>query len=231
MHRRQYLPQAQKLLVVFEISDPPAALEIAGVGRAAHRTENQPVAAEDESALRVAAMEVEYLRRFADLRFDQIGGKADAVAVRRRIGAGLLQQRPGFVVQDIDADFLEHGQRRPVDRLEFVVRDRGHRIEQPARLRPDRSFLTLRFGVRYAAAAPAAAAASLGRHRCPFVPHRAVRSSAERPVAGRIRPKRRCGHAESAGACRCLAGGLSLAGGSASRYLGRRRCHNGEGCR
>ena len=174
MDRRQHLSQPQELLVVLEIADPAAALEIAGVRRAAHRAEDQPVAAEDKGALRIAAVEFESLRRFADLRLNQIGRKADAVAIRHDVGAGLFQERPGLVVQDIDADFLQYGQCRPVDGFELVFGYRGHRIERPARLRPDRGFRD--FCGRLIAAAPAAAgpAASLGRHCFPFLHRRWV---------------------------------------------------------
>ena len=205
MDRRQHLPQAQELLVVLEIADPPPALEIAGVGRAAHGAEDQPVAAEDERALRVAAMEAEGLRRLADLRLDQIGREADAVAVGRDIGAGLCQERLGLVVQDIDADFLQDRQRRAVDGLELVVGDSGHRIERPARLRPDRGLLDLCAGFGAVAPASAGAAASLGRHWFPFLlrrracrPYRQSPIGNPRGVARRIRPIRPPGHAESA---------------------------------
>ena len=57
--------------------------------------------ADREIARRIARVQLEFLRREADVRLDKIGIKADAARGRIDVGAG-SQHCAGLVVQEVD---------------------------------------------------------------------------------------------------------------------------------
>ncbi len=72
-------------------------------------------------------MQRELLRRKADVRLDERGIEANAARGWIDVGAGVLQHRARFVVQEVDADLLEHPERGLMDRFEFVAGDKVER--------------------------------------------------------------------------------------------------------
>ena len=83
--------------------------------------------ADRDVARRVARVQREFARREADLRLDQRRIEAHPIRVRVDVGAGVLQHRSRAVVQEIDPDLLQHGQRGLMDGFEFVPR---HEVER-----------------------------------------------------------------------------------------------------
>src|SRR6185312_15106415 len=72
--------------------------------------------------------------REPEMRLDQTGIEADAARGRIDVGAGVFQHGARLVVQEVDADFLEHGKRRGMDRFELVAGDEVERRERRERL-------------------------------------------------------------------------------------------------
>src|SRR5580698_1008174 len=75
-------------------------------------------------------MQPERLRREADVRFNQ--GRLEANAARGGIdlGASALQHRSRLVVQEVDPDLFQHGERGLMDRFELVEGDKFERRER-----------------------------------------------------------------------------------------------------
>ncbi len=132
----EHLPELEELPVVLVVPRPPAAVHVGAVRRARHRGIHDPVAAEPQVALRVAGMDRELGRRLFDAFRDQPPVQPDAVAAGRHVDAGLLQQVAGLRIEELDADVLEHRERRLVDLLEFILRHHRHRRIGEARLSP-----------------------------------------------------------------------------------------------
>jgi len=59
-------------------------------------------------------------------------GRLEANAARGRIdvGAGVLQQRARFIVQEVDTDLFQHGKGGLMDRFELVAGDQLERRER-----------------------------------------------------------------------------------------------------
>jgi hypothetical protein len=87
--------------------------------------------ADREIARRIARVELEFPRREADVRLDKIGIKANAARGRIDVGAGPFQHCAGLVVQEVDADLLEHAERRLMDRFEPPPRSAARRRRRP----------------------------------------------------------------------------------------------------
>jgi hypothetical protein len=79
-------------------------------------------------------MQLEFLRREADVRFDQSGLEANAARDRIDVGTGSFQHCAGLVVHEVDADLLEYAERRLMDRFELVQGDEVKRREGRLRL-------------------------------------------------------------------------------------------------
>ena len=138
------LGQAQQVLVVGPVPDPPAAIEVGDVGRAPDGPEGDPVATQLDVARGVAGVERELRRR----RLDQLGDHLRVEADPLRIG---LDGRPGGAqdlarvgVEEVHPDLGQDAQRADVDRLELVGRQELGRAVAQARLGPRR---LLRSGV------------------------------------------------------------------------------------
>ena len=71
--------------------------------------------AEDDASLGIARMQGELPGSLADLRLDERGIEAHAIGRGIDVGAGRLEDRLGFLVQKIDADLLQDGQRRTMN--------------------------------------------------------------------------------------------------------------------
>ena len=69
------------------------------------------------------------------MRLDQRRIEAHPLGRRIDVSAGVAQHRPGPLVQEVDADLLEHGQRSLVDRLQLIRRNKRDRREGKTRLR------------------------------------------------------------------------------------------------
>ena len=106
----------------------------------------------------------EFRRRVRDQLEDHVGVEAHALAAFADVGAMLLHDLAGAVMQHVDADFLQHAQRGEVDRFQLVVGDQLGRRERDLQL-PERRLLE---GGRAAGALSGAAAAARavgGEHR------------------------------------------------------------------
>jgi hypothetical protein len=68
------------------------------------------------------------------VRFDQSGLEANAARSGIDVGAGPFQHCAGLVVQEVEADLLEHAERRLMDRFELVAGDEVERRERRLRL-------------------------------------------------------------------------------------------------
>ena len=68
------------------------------------------------------------------MRLDQGGLEANAARGGIDVGASVLQHRARLVVQEVDADLLQHGERGLMDRFELVARDKFERRERRLRL-------------------------------------------------------------------------------------------------
>ena len=151
------LSQAEQVLVVDAVADPPPAVQVGYVRRAADRPERHPVATELQVVGRVPGVERERRRRGLDRLGDHVRIEPDALRVRRRLRAGRLQHFPRVGVEEVHAELGQDTQRRLVDRLDLVGRHNLGRAVAHARLCP-------RPLHRHAAAlvtGPAAAAAAL----------------------------------------------------------------------
>src|SRR5271169_3394451 len=123
MNGIESLPEPQEILIVAMISWTSAAVTIERVRRAGHRTESDVFIADDYVSLRVARVQREALRRETDLRFDERGIEAHAVRAGIDVRAALAEDCLGLVVEDIDADFLQHRERGSMNGFELVSRD------------------------------------------------------------------------------------------------------------
>src|SRR5271163_3522008 len=179
MNGIESLPEPQEILIVAMIPRTAAAVTIERVRRAGHRAESHVFIADDYVSLRVARVQREALRRETDLRFDERGIEAHAVRPGIDVRAGLAEDRPGLVVEDIDADFLQYRERGSMNGFELVSRDELDGRKPRARLRRgrDRRDYTL-------AAASAATRRVLARA---FIRHFAVPSSGARTVVADAR--------------------------------------------
>ena len=130
--RVEHLEEADEVLVVGAVADPPAAIEIRDVRGAADGPERGPVAAHDQVVGRVRGVEGEGRRRGLDPLLDHRGVETDPLRTDLGARAGRLQQIAGALVEEIHSDLLENTQRRDVDRLELVDRqDLGRPIRDP----------------------------------------------------------------------------------------------------
>ena len=68
--------------------------------------------AEDDIPGGVAGVQRKTARREADLRLHKLRIEMNPFRPRRNLATCRFQQRPSFVMQDVDANFLQHGQRR-----------------------------------------------------------------------------------------------------------------------
>jgi hypothetical protein len=134
MNRIETLPEADEVLIVPLVAGPQPAGAIKRIGGARHGAESDVAPANREIARRFARVQLELLRREADVRLDEIGVEADATRGWIDVRAGALQHCARFVVQEIDADLLEHFERRLMDRFEFVTGDKVERRERRLRL-------------------------------------------------------------------------------------------------
>ena len=157
--RHQYVVHLRKLEEVAEIrlvAGPAAVVEVGAVRRRRHLREDQIVAAEAHIVRRVARMQRELARAVLDQLEDHVGVEAHALGAFAHVGAVLLHDAPGIVVQHVDADLLQHAQRRQMDQFELVVGDQLGRREGVLQL-PERRLLE---GSRAAGALACAAAAA-----------------------------------------------------------------------
>ena len=132
-------------------------------------------------------MEGEFLRREPDVRFDQRRVEAHPARGRIDVGAGALQHGARLVVQEVDADLLQHLERGLMDRFEFVagneVERRKRRLRLPRRRRRDPAAALGRAPAAGAAAAPGILRRRFGGHFVPQSP--AARGRAPRPRRSR----------------------------------------------
>ena len=119
------LHQPDVVLEIGEVARPAAAIEIAGIGRTAHRIEGDMVGAEGDGAFRIARAKREFSRRPGNKLHHECPVETDEFA--GHFGTGSLQMTPCLFRKEFDAEFLEHAQRRLVDRLEMV---RGNDLDR-----------------------------------------------------------------------------------------------------
>ena len=132
-----HLREPQEIAKILLVAGAPAAVEVGAIGRRRHLRDDQIVAAEADIVRRVARMDREFRRRVRDQLEDHVGVEAHPLAALADIGAVILHDLAGAVMQHVDADLLQHAQRGEVDRFELVVGDqlgRGQRnLELPER--------------------------------------------------------------------------------------------------
>ena len=75
-------------------------------------------------------MQPERLRREADVRLNQSRLEPNAARGGIDVGAGLSQHCARFVVQKIDPDLFEHGERSLMNGFELVARNKVKRRER-----------------------------------------------------------------------------------------------------
>jgi hypothetical protein len=72
----------------------------------------------------------ERLRREPDMRLNQGGLEANAARAGIDLGASFLQHCARLVVQEVDPDLFQHGERGLMDRFELVEGDKLDRRER-----------------------------------------------------------------------------------------------------
>ena len=130
VNRIETLPKANEVLIVVLGAGPPPTGAVERIGGARHGAESDVASADREIARRIARVQLEFLRREADVGLDKIGIKANAARGGIDVGAGPFQHCAGLVVQEVDADLLEHAERRLMDRFELVAGDKVERRER-----------------------------------------------------------------------------------------------------
>ena len=130
------LGQAQQVLVVDAITDPPPVVEVGDVGRAADRPEGDPVPAELDVIGGIPRVERELRRRRPDQLGDHVRIEPHAERVGRRLGAGGAQDLARVRVEEVHPDLGQDPERAQMDRLELVGRHDLGRAEPDPRLRP-----------------------------------------------------------------------------------------------
>ena len=126
-------PSLRKSRKSARLPGPPAALEVRAVGRARHRREHHPFAADLEVAGRVAGVHGELGPAPWPRHPGPARGRRAPAARRPRAPAALIDvARLGQ--QHVHPDLFQDGQRRLVDALELVGRDQVDRRQQVARL-------------------------------------------------------------------------------------------------
>ena len=125
-----HLRKLQEIAEILLVAGAPAAVEIGAVRRRRHLRDDQIVAAEADVVRGVARMDGEFRRRMRDQLEDHVGVETHPLAALADIGAMILHDLAGAVMQHVDADLLQHAQRGEVDRLELVVGDQLGRGER-----------------------------------------------------------------------------------------------------
>ena len=130
MNRIETLPKPDEVLIVAPVAGPPPSRAVERIGGARHGAEGDVPTANREMTCGIARVQPERLRREADMRLNQ--GRVEANATRGRIdlGADGLQHCARLVVQEVDPDLFQHGERGLMDRFEFVARNKLDRRER-----------------------------------------------------------------------------------------------------
>ena len=123
MDRVERLAQAQQVLVVDPVADPPAAVEVGHVGRAADRPEGDPVATQLQVVLGIPGMQGEGRGRGQDQLGDHRRVEPDTQRAFLGLGAGPPQDLARVGIEEVHADLGQHAQGAEVDRLQLVGRD------------------------------------------------------------------------------------------------------------
>ncbi len=148
------LGQAQQVLVVDPVADPPAAVEVGDVRRAADGPEGDPVATQLDVVGGVPGVERELRRRGLDQLGDHLGIEAHALRIGGDGRAGRAQDLARVGVEEVHPDLGQDAQRAGVDRLELVGgQELGRAVAHP-RLGPRRLLRRGVPGVALATAAP-----------------------------------------------------------------------------
>ena len=87
-----------------------------------------------QAAVPGCAMQRELSWREPNVRLDQFAREAHPLRIGIDLRAGLLEDLARTGMEKVHADFLEHGQGRLMDGLQFVARHRRHRLERKTRL-------------------------------------------------------------------------------------------------
>src|SRR5689334_19470454 len=93
------LAELQKVTVIGKRSRPPSVVEIRTIGRAANRTEGNPLAADLNVVSRIPREECESLRGGLKRRLNDLAPNANALPLYGRSGLG--QDIPRFGIQNI----------------------------------------------------------------------------------------------------------------------------------
>ena len=128
------LAQLHEIGVVLQRSGPPAAVEVGAIGRAADRTEGDPLAADPDVVGGIARMDREFGRRRFQRVLDDLAADPHALAVHA--GAGVGQDVARLGMEHVHADLLQHLQRLAVDGLDLIVREDARRFQRELGLRP-----------------------------------------------------------------------------------------------
>ena len=136
----------------------------------------------------IARMQRELSRREPNVRLDQFARETHPLRIGIDLRAGLLEDLARTGMEKVHADFLEHGQGRLMNGLQFVARHRRHRLERKTRLGLRLGGAT-RLGVA-ALASPPTPASRLGQLH--DVPAPLGRPAA---ISGTALPKQCCGEA------------------------------------
>ena len=130
MNRIETLTEAYEVLIVAPVAGPPPSGPVKRIGCARHGAEGDVPTADRKITRGIARVQPERLRREADMRLNQ--GRLEANAARGGIdlGASVLQHCARLVVQEVDPDLFQHGERGLMDRFELVAGDKLERRER-----------------------------------------------------------------------------------------------------
>ena len=137
MHGVEHVGELGQVLEPRPVAGAPPGRALRDVRRRRNAAEGDPVATDVQVPFRSAAVQGELARRGRHQRLDQ--RRIEPHSGRSGIDrcAGVREQTSRLGEQEVDADLLEHPQRRPVDVLEFVVGHDPQRLTDQTRLSGD----------------------------------------------------------------------------------------------
>ena len=104
----KYWPRRDEVAIVLPVAGAPSAVDVLHVGCAADRREGEMPVADPDLALGVAGHDIERLGGVRDRALDNVAADAHVMAVGIDDGAGIPQETECLVMEDFEADLLEH---------------------------------------------------------------------------------------------------------------------------
>ena len=120
----EVLGELEEVPVALAVADPSPPVEIRAVGRTRHIAEHHVPPADGDRTARVARGEGELAGRELHLLHHQRAVHSHVGAVRARLAAGSLEDGAGLLVQELDADLLQHAHRAVVDGVHLLFGER-----------------------------------------------------------------------------------------------------------